>query len=202
MDHLVLLRAGHVQEVYALCRSIDEASDDITFLALDDEKAAKHQQQFIEEFFQEELETSPPAGKMSSAKRHRVPRKSIHAALGRTPLPGFNPSDTQRVQGLLHKAYSGYVHGAYPHTMELYGADPPKYHTSGMLDTPLIEACEAQFVNYVYRALLAAEIVAARSGRGDVQERLIKLAIRLARLTRCVGDDEIELASQRLTALG
>ena len=47
----------------------------------------------------------------------------------------LNPSDAQSAMSTLHKAYSGYVHGAYPHIMELYGGNPARFHMAGMRDT-------------------------------------------------------------------
>jgi len=55
---MVLLGAGYVQEVYALCRMIDEACEDITFMATplgEGGGASENQQRFFQEFFQEEF---------------------------------------------------------------------------------------------------------------------------------------------------
>lgn len=56
---LVLLRAGYVQEVYALCRLIDEAGEDIEFLAspLGDNGSSTDQVRFVNEFFRKSSRT-------------------------------------------------------------------------------------------------------------------------------------------------
>ena len=164
-------------------------------------EATKDQELYLREFFQEEFDGSAKTEKMTPAKRERVPRRKIHALIANMPLPESNPSDRQRIQGLLFKAYSGYVHGAYPHIMELFGGRPAKYHTSGMIGTPAIDSCEAQLVHYLYRALLSVELVAGRSGRPDIGARVIQLAIDLARQTECLSNDEIERMSRRLARL-
>ena len=47
----------------------------------------------------------------------RMPRLGLHARAGE---PG----------------YSGYVHAASPHIMEMYGGNPARFHVRGMHGTP------------------------------------------------------------------
>lgn len=196
---LVLLRAGHVQEVYVLCRAIDEAAEDITFLAtpLGENGASDDQKRFVNEFFQEEF-SDPSNPVKSQQKRDRVSRKRIHAALSRLPVKESNPSRMQEIASTLHHTYSGFVHGAYGHIMELYGGNPGRFHTSGMNNTPRISECETQLVNYLYRALLALEVIALRSNRKDISQRLLEQAIKLAQKTGCVDNEEILALSRRI----
>jgi len=73
---LVLLKKGFVQEVYVLCRCIDEFFEDILFLStpLNEGSPSKDQRRFIEEFYQEEFD-HPKNPLASTQKRDRVPRK-------------------------------------------------------------------------------------------------------------------------------
>ena len=48
---------------------------------------------------------------------------------------------------------SGFVHGAYPHIMELYGGNPPHFHLNGMLGTPIHDLFVAQARHYFYRGI-------------------------------------------------
>ena len=162
-------------------------------------EGSKDQIRFINEFFQEEFDDTEKAP--VSTKRDRVPRKKISAALSKRDFLDINPSDLQSTQRTLLQAFSGYVHGAYPHIMELYGGIPPKYHTSGMIGTPRIEECEDQLVNNVFRSLLSAEMIAARTNRPDVRAKLIRLSIRLMENTDIIEQVNLESANRRLQRL-
>jgi hypothetical protein len=56
-------------------------------------------------------------------------------------LQGMASDPSRRIElyRTISKVYSGFVHGASPHIMEMYGGDPPHFHTKGMLGTPRIE---------------------------------------------------------------
>ena len=97
-----------------------------------------------------------------------IPRKRIHAHNARVfaanrgaPLV---PSQTGEALRTVYKANSGYVHAASSHVMEMYGGDPPRFHMSGMLGTPLDQAHRDNFWNYVCRSLYAACLVAMAFG--------------------------------------
>lgn len=184
---MALIRAGFVQETYALCRMIDEACEDITFMATpkgENGQMSNDQRRFMLEFFQEELEN--PIDPLSSAKRDRVPRKKIHAALSRMRgTESGNPSLHQAVAQALHQTFSGFVHGPYFHIMELFGGPEGRFYTAGLEGTPRIEECERSHVNYVYRSLAAVETVAYLADRPDVVARLDSLRLELARQTGC-----------------
>lgn len=125
-------------------------------------------------------------------------RRRIHAALSRLDGVGSDPSRSQEIARTLHQSFSGFVHGAYGHIMDLYGGRPPEYHTHGMLGTPRIRECERQLVNYVYRALLAVETVAMRTNRLDIANQLTELSIELGRRTGCLSEEGIQSALRRL----
>jgi len=59
------------------------------------------------------------------------------------------------VMTTLSKTYSGYVHGASPHLMELYYGNPPKFNLFGTKDSPLFKDHESDLINYFYRGILA-----------------------------------------------
>lgn len=184
---MVLIRSGYVQETYALCRMIDEACDDILFMASpdgDDGQLSRDQLRFLEEFFQAEIES--PGDPLSSAKRDRVPRRSIHAALSRMRgAESRNPSLDIAVGRTLHRTFSGFVHGAYVHVMELFEVPERRFHTRGLIGTLRIEECEDNHINYVYRSLGAVEAVSTLADRPDVASRLHGLRLELARQTGC-----------------
>jgi len=68
-------------------------------------------------------------------------RKKIKAAVARFLTPVVNPSDSQKISHISTDCLSGYVHGTYPHIMDLYGGQPPdsRFHLTGMLGTPRMQ---------------------------------------------------------------
>lgn len=194
---LVLLRAGYAQEAYALCRMTDEAYEDILFMAQPHGPGGaptEDQRRFINEFFQEEHED--PDDPTSSAKRDRVSRQRIRAATGRA-LGATDPSAGQRLGRALYQTMSGFVHGAYVHIMELFGGAPPRFHTRGMLGTERMAEAVDNHAHYLFRSLLAAELVGRRAYRADVVERACTANVQLARGTGCLKEEGIAMIERR-----
>jgi hypothetical protein len=73
------------------------------------------------------------------------------------------------------QAFSGYVHGAYPHIMEMFGGNPPRFHLSGMLNTPRIDEWHGQLVGYVYRLTMASVFVARKLGIKEMEQHIREL---------------------------
>jgi hypothetical protein len=195
---VILMRAGYAQEVYALCRMIDEACEDISFMATPlDNGPSVHQRRFIEEFYQEEFTGSDLV--RSQQERDRVPRKKVRAGASHLgdSLAGWDPHTHLMNVGALSNAFSGFVHGAYVHLMELFGGDPPRFHTRGMSGTPRMQECFGNHVNHTYRSLLAAELVGYRTNREDVVYRSLDSSIALARQTKCVPPGGIKSLVER-----
>lgn len=181
---LTLFEKGHVNEMGILCRCMDEALDDAYFLAKGLEKngaLSERQQHMLDEFYQEEFEDLGEAI-LKSRPRARVPRKKVSAAIARDDLSSVNPHDAQTIHETVNSVYSGYVHGAYPHTMELYGGLPATYHLSGMLGTPRMETWSRHLATYTYRGALCAEITAKKLGDKTVQERLLEIRLAMEKL--------------------
>jgi len=192
---MVLIRTGYIQEVYTLCRMIDEASEDIHFMERqlgEDGQPSQHQLKFFEEFFQEEFSGTDLVESHNS--RVRVPRQKVRAAISKlgAGVVELDPSTEVKVTGVLSGTFSGFVHGAYVHLMELFGGPFLQFHTRGMLGTPRMQECLGNQVHYVYRSLLAVEAVGYRAFREDVVYRALHLNITVARQTKCVKADGIE----------
>ena len=182
-----LLRVGHVQEIYVLCRCVDEYAEDIAFMSFPDGgdgKASAEQRRFVNEYFQEEFsDGDDPVA--SQQDRDRVSRRKIHAALARVHSPS-NPSRSQQVQMSIHKTFSGFVHAAYVHTMDLFNGRT--YRTRGMLGTPRIEECEEQMASYIYRAAIAIALVAHRLDDEQLAGSLKAMLAEFARQADCMPD--------------
>lgn len=162
---VLLLRHGYTQEVGALCRMADDFCNEILFLLVPQGKEgySDDQVKFLENFYQEEFER-PDDPLRSPQKRDTVPAKKIHATFGKLAGGELNPSDAQELLRTVQQAFSGYVHGAYPHIMELFGGNPPRFHMSGMLGTPRIEEWRAQLVGYIHRLIMVTIFVVRKQG--------------------------------------
>jgi len=162
----ILIAFGYAQEVGILCRVADDCCGDIIFLALPEKEGGQRKLQFITDFFQEEFaNVKNPLD--SRNKRQNFPRSKIHSAFSDAAKDFLNPSDGQKTQATLHGGLSGYVHGAYPHIMELYGGLPPRFHLKGTPGSPIAAQTLVQLRGILHRAIMASEIVAITLERDD-----------------------------------
>ena len=175
---IVLLRKGYVQEFGALCRMMDDYCNEIFFLLIPQDGASfsKDQIRFLEDFFKEELD-KPENPLLSEQKRDNVPVRKIHATFGKVAKDEVNPFDAQELMRTLHQAFSGYVHGSYPHIMEMCGGNPPRFHMSGMLGTPRITEWKSQLVIYGHRVIMVTILVARKLGLTDIEKSTKEILI-------------------------
>lgn len=175
---VVLFRHGYAQGVGALCRMADDFFFEIMFFVkpLGDNGPSKDQQRMFDDFFREEFED--PDDPMGTGKdRNNVPRRKINAAFGHIAKGELNPHDAQHTVSAIHKVLSGYIHGAYPHIMEMYGGNPACFHMSGMLGTPRILEWEDQLITYVYRAIMATEVISRKLVLPDIEKGIRSLLV-------------------------
>jgi len=149
-----MLVAGYVQEIPVLLRTIDEFQEDIVFLieGYPAEELGNQQQKFMLEMGKEEY-CAPDSPFATKVARNPPTRKKIKSAVARSLSPVVNPSDSKEASHVATDCLSGYVHGAYPHIMELYGGPPPhsRFHMTGMLGTPRMRTCASTVAMYLQR---------------------------------------------------
>ena len=171
---LLLLKNGFVQEQSMLHRTIDETNEDIMFLvyAVTNDSITELHKRFLDAFWQEEIDES---GKLleSEQKRPMIPRKKIHAYLSEIDGVDVEPPRQKELHRTISKGYSGYIHGASPHIMEMYGGNPPFFHTKGMLGTPRMKEHSNDLWNYVYRSFISHIAVGKALGAKTHVECLI-----------------------------
>lgn len=171
---VVLLRYGYTQEIGALCRMADDFCNEILFLLTpqgDSGNFSNNQIRFLENFYQEEFD-KPSDPLNSTQKRRTVPVRKIHSSFGKLATGELNPSDAQELLRTTHQAFSGYVHGAYTHIMEMCGGNPPHFHVSGMLGTPRIDEWRGQLIGYIQRLIIASVFVAHKLDVNDLEAPL------------------------------
>jgi len=177
----LLLESGFFQEQAAIQRMVDEFEQDVDFLSfglLDNDITTLHKE-YLDTFYEEEFDV-PEDPVASKQKRAMVPRKKIIAYIARANPVNDNPSRDIDVRKTLHKAYSGYIHGASFHIMTMYGGDPPRFHVSGMLGTPHEKHYRADLWNYFYRGLLSFGIAAHAFGEPQIANDLTILSDSMA----------------------
>jgi hypothetical protein len=160
----LLLAHGFIQEQASMCRIVDEAEVDVTFLVLGIVYGeAELHKRFLTDFYQEEHE-DPERPMQTRNKRGSVPRDKIVAFIASSPVSGDDPSTAIAAMQTIHKATSGYVHGASPFLMEMYGGRPACFHMNGLRDSPLWHDHRDDIWNYIYRGLTAFGLAAKAFG--------------------------------------
>lgn len=161
----ILLDHGFVQEQAALQRMLDEFQEDIMFLAdavIFNDLTELHQQ-YLSAFWEEEFD-KPGNPLESTQKRPMVSRKKIRAYIARVEGAALDPSRGIELSRTVSKAYSGFVHAASPHIMDLYGGDPPRFHLRGMLGIIRMDEHREDLWNYFYRGIIAFAFAAKAFG--------------------------------------
>jgi hypothetical protein len=183
----LLMANGFLQEQGALQRMLDEFNEDVSFLAysvIHGETTELHRE-YLAAFFQEEFD-NPISAIQSTQKRPMVPRRKIRAYIARIQGTSLNPSSGAEVMRTVDKTYSGFVHGASPHIMEMYYGDPPYFHVRGMLGTSLANEHREDLWNYFYRSI--GSFVLSAKAFGD--EPLCQSALKYMRsFARAKGED-------------
>lgn len=161
----ILLESGFLQEQGAMQRMLDEFYEDVTFLsyaAITNDMTDLHRR-YLEAFYQEEFD-KPGEPVSSTQNRPMIPRDKIRAFIARIDESDLDPSRGVAVTRTVSKAYSGYVHGASPHIMEMYGGNPPRFHVAGMRETPRFADHRNDIWNYFYRGICAFGFAAKAFG--------------------------------------
>jgi len=171
----ILLLNGFVQEQGVIQRTLDEFREDICFLTdvLPDGAITELHRKYLSYFYEEEFE-DPNNPNFQPQNRGMIPRKKIRAYIAR--MEGMPPNATrdEELTRSISKAYSGFVHGASPHIMEMYGGVPPRFHISGMLGTPRIDEHRDGLWNYFYRGIISFILVSLAFGDIKLADKLFQ----------------------------
>lgn len=155
----LLLLGGFVQEQAVIQRTLDEIGEDITFLALATAKGpVKLHRRYLKAFWQEEFEEGVAPidntkGRYSPSRREI--REWTERSLGAAP-----DSPGAKAGTVISQTYSGYVHAASPHIMEMCDGPELRFYVRGLRGTSRMDDHAADAWNYIYRGLLATTGVA------------------------------------------
>jgi len=157
-----------------ILRTIDDFTDEITFLIEGHQSGSptRAQREFASAFFAESVESTEELLR-DRPRPDRVKRKDIQAAQARYLNPS-NPETPRRMAKAIDATWDGYVHGAYPHSMELF--DPNlsggSFRMSGTDGTGYPATYQNELAFYVSRALSLFGMVALHLGNVNLKEEL------------------------------
>jgi hypothetical protein len=158
-----LLDRGLFQEQGMIQRALDELEEDIAFLSfgvISGELSSLHEQ-YLDYFYAEEFD-DPSNIVASHRSRGIVKREKIRAYVNRQA--GADSSRANMASKIIAKAYSGFVHAASPHIMDMYGGMPPRFDVSGEFRNIRRREFADDAMNYFYRALVAMAFAAKAFG--------------------------------------
>lgn len=157
-----LLLAGFLQEQGALCRIIFELEDDVTFLALASRKSPHPPilERYLDAFFEEENAISDLRAGKRVKGRNLVSRKDIVNFIAANSPGITDTSSASNTSLALGHTFSGYIHGASVHIMEMYDATGHRFVTEPAPRHPLVEDHAHDIWNYYYRGILAFQLAA------------------------------------------
>lgn len=176
----LLMQHGFFQEQRALQRVLDELNEDIVFLGsgvIYGDVSPLHIE-YLHAFYEEEFDKpDDPLG--SSQRRPMIKRQKIHAYLAKLDNSGDTSSRTEILRPV-SRTYSGFVHAALPHIMDMYGGLPAHFHVAGMLATPHAESHRADIWNTFYRSIGSFVIAAKAFGDDELFAKILEFMRRFA----------------------
>lgn len=177
---LLLLEHGFVQELGTVQRALQDIEEDSTFLSLSIilNKSTDYHTRFLASFWQEEFDTTGP--KPTSVPRDMVPRSKIRAYNANPNGINPDPSGTIDVVRTVSSFYSGFVHAAACHIMDLYGGHPASFHTDGLPGTIRQEEHDEDLWNQFYRGILLLAEACMAFGHQELNEQLRTFAKQFA----------------------
>jgi hypothetical protein len=191
---LLLLEAGYTQEIGSIFRTLDEFGEDIMFLALPIsggiEKTPTHEK-YLEQFFQEEFDV-PGNAILSTQKRETIPRKKIRAVISDAGKNSLNSHDAREVSRTISQTYSGYVHGASEHILEMVAGNPLQYFLSGLAGTPRQSEFTYNYWDYSYRGLITLVLTAKVFGEAEIVDKGYRFIEYFEKVTGDTGSGDAE----------
>lgn len=169
-----LLYDGYTVEAAVVLRTIDDFIDEITYLieSIEREEMTSGQKAFVAAFFSATIQ--PLEEKLKDRPRpDRAKRKEIQASQGRY-LDDSNPDRFRKFAKAIDGTLDGFVHGDYPHSMELFLGTAKGGHflLEGTLGSHFVESMWTQHGFYVSRAFSVLGMVALKAGLPECVDEL------------------------------
>ena len=158
-------------------RVVDEIQEDIWFLSLAiiNHDITRRHEEYLTYFYAEEF-SNPDDIVGSHSSRPMVGRDKIRAYVNQ--YSGDDAARGNRVGKILTKAYSGFVHAASPHIMDMCAGHVARFDVNGECRTLRRVEFERDAMNYFYRGILAMAIAAKAFGDDELFASLLPEAER------------------------
>jgi hypothetical protein len=95
-------------------------------------------------------------------------REKIQAYIRAKSDTDASAAKAAKVDKVLTKAYSGYVHAASPHIMDMYGGQPARFDIDGSSKDFRHASHQRDAANYFYRSVAAMALAAKAFGDEDL----------------------------------
>jgi hypothetical protein len=156
-----LLARGLFQEQGVIQRVVDELGEDISFLSqgiIFNDVTPLHKE-YLDFFYEEEF--GDPSDIFGSHKsRGMVRRDKIRAYINRRLGPEFAAASANVAEKIIAKAYSGFVHAASPHIMDMCVGAPPRFDINGTFRELRMASYVRDASNYFLRGLMTSAVAA------------------------------------------
>ncbi|WP_193139716.1 hypothetical protein [Meridianimarinicoccus sp. MJW13] len=175
----LLLQGGYLQELGVIQRTLDEIHEDILFLAyplLGHDSTGKHDE-YLDAFWMEEPETTDYQKRPKN--KHQTSRKDIRNYVSKVTNGGKHDHVSIAASGYLYRVYSGFVHAAAPHVLELYDPELGKFQLLGYTSSPLLAEHADDFENQFYRGVISIGAAAAALGDKGLYANALDLMSRM-----------------------
>lgn len=171
-----LLKKGYIQEIGILLRVVDECNAKILCIeeAHVKQTLTSEQKKTINEYFQFDIRKVED---VFSSDKWWVNMNKVFASQARFLSEGTPNKDICSILEkckIIYNVFTGYVHGFYPHVMELYDMDQKKFRISGLPKHAHDEGMFKAVASAVLRAFNIFAQLAARFNLSALREELIK----------------------------
>jgi hypothetical protein len=175
-----LLERGLFQEQGMVQRVVAEIDEDVQFLSIAVilKDITERPTQFLDYFYAEEF-SDPSDVVESHESRGMLKREKIREYIHRKTLSEKDATRAKAVDKVLTKAYSGFVHAASPHIMDMYGGAPPRFDVSGAFKQFRYASQQRDAMNYFYRGVLTMALAAQAFQDDQLYDLMRKLGSRL-----------------------
>ena len=164
---MILWKDNHLQECCALVRICDELESEIYYVCNCETHVLFR---FLRAFYSEEFDD--PSHPITRSKgRDTVPARKVRATLANSPFLKAEQSRMQEASVAVHRAFSGYVHGAFPQIMDMYGGIPPTFHLHGVPNPELSESVMYNIASYTFRGFASAAFIYLRVNDAESAKR-------------------------------
>jgi hypothetical protein len=172
-----LLERGLFQEQGMVQRAVAEIDEDVWFLsiAVIQKGITERHSQFLGYFYAEEF-ADPSDLVGSHESRGMLRREKIREYIQRKGLSGKDAARAKAIDRVLTKAYSGFVHAASPHIMDMYGGVSPRADVSGAFKQFRYASQQRDAMNYFYRGVLTVALAAQAFQDDQLYDLMRKLA--------------------------